>query len=138
MMGSIKVSRPILLCVCLVAVQVFAQRPAHYTHHESDLLNAMELFDKGHYGAAQYEFEEVANAISDDHSNTKVEAEYFAALCAVKLFNDDAGARMTDFVLMHPESPRTVTVRKELFFYHFVQRLLVPFCCFVPLEVVAH
>jgi TolA-binding protein len=99
-----------------------AQKPAHYERRDADLLNAMELFDKGHYGAAQYEFEQVADAIDDKHAIVRMEAEYFGALCAVKLFHDDAGSRMTDFVMLHPESPRAGEVRKELFLYQFEQK----------------
>lgn len=121
-MGSMIKSGTLLLFGCLWVLNVKAQQPAHYQQREADLLNAMELFDKGHYGAAQYEFEEVANGISDEHAVVKIEAEYFAALCAVKLFNDDAGSRMNDFVLRHPESTRSAEVRKELFFYQFAQK----------------
>lgn len=99
-----------------------AQKPAHYEHRDADLLNAMKLYDKAHYGAAQYEFEQIASSIDDEHALVRMEAEYFASLCALKLFHDDAGARMTNFVQRHPESPRAASVRKELFFYEFEQK----------------
>ena len=45
------------LGLCLFAS---AQRPAHYDQQDADLLNAIDLFGKEKYGAAQFEFMRVA------------------------------------------------------------------------------
>lgn len=106
----------------LLAVNVQAQRPAHYEHRNADLVHAQELFAKAKYGAAQYELERVVDRIADQHDPTRTEAEFLSALCAVRLFNDDAGHRLLAFIDHHPEDLHVGTVRYELFRHAFAQK----------------
>lgn len=99
-----------------------AQRPAHYDHRDADLINALELFGKAKYGAASHEFQQVVNRISDAHDPTRVEAEFYGALCAVRLFNEDAGYRLLTFMSQHPEDLHVPAVRFELFRHSFNQK----------------
>ncbi|MFN3876492.1 MAG: hypothetical protein ACK4L7_11340, partial [Flavobacteriales bacterium] len=80
-----------LLAALAMASGLSAQQPAHYDHQDADLLNALELFAKEKYGAAQFEFQRVAARIGDPHDPRRTEAEFHIALCSVRLFNDDAG-----------------------------------------------
>lgn len=94
---------------------LWAQRPAHFEHPDADLVHAQELFDKAQYGAAQYEFERVVDRITAPHSGTRITAEYHSAICAVRLFHDDAEHRMAAFIDRHPESPYVQSIYLELF-----------------------
>lgn len=111
---------PGLLALLLAPVQ--AQRPAHFEHRNADLVHARELFDKAKYAAAQYELERVVQRIADPHDPTRTEAEFLAALCAVRLFNDDAGHRLLAFIDHHPEDLHVGTVRLELFKHAFARK----------------
>ncbi|HRH38367.1 MAG TPA: CDC27 family protein, partial [Flavobacteriales bacterium] len=106
----------------LFALPLVAQRPAHYDSKDADFTNGLELFSKAKYGAAQYEFQHVIERIGDRFANTRVEAEYYSALCAVRLFNDDAGYRLLTFMDEHPEDLHVPAIRFELFKYMFAQK----------------
>ena len=99
-----------------------AQRPAHFEHRNSDLVHALELFDKAKFGPAQYELERVVDRISDVHDPNRTEAEFYSALCAVRLFHDDAGYRLHAFMQEHPEDLHVGVVKLELFKYAFAQK----------------
>ncbi|MBL0128212.1 MAG: tetratricopeptide repeat protein [Flavobacteriales bacterium] len=116
--------RPLLAVVALLlfALPGFSQRTAHYEHADADLINAMELFDMAKYGAAQFEFQRVAERVPDLHDPTRTEAEFYMALCSVRLFNDDAGYRLLTFMSEHPEDLHVPAVRFELFRYAFAQK----------------
>lgn len=101
---------------------VMAQRPAHYDHRNADLANAMDLFSKAKYGAAQHEFQGVVARIADRFDATRVEAEFYSAICAVRLFNDDAGYRLHAFMDEHPEDLHVPAIRFELFRHAFAQK----------------
>jgi TolA-binding protein len=111
---------PGLFVVLFAPVQ--AQRPAHYEHRDADLARARELFDKAKYAAARYELERVVQRISDPHDATRTEAEFLAALCAVRLFNNDAGHRLLAFIDAHPEDLHVGAVRFELFKHAFARK----------------
>ena len=114
--------RLLLAVTLLLALPTHAQRPAHYDHRDADLVNALDLFSKAKYGAAQYEFQQVIERVSDRHSGTRVEAEFYSALCAVRLFNDDAGYRLLTFMDEHPEDLHVPAIRFELFKHMFAQK----------------
>jgi len=108
--------------VLFFAANGLAQRPAHYAHQDADMARAMELFDKAKYGAAQYELERVVERITDDHAPLRTEAEFYSAICAVRLFHDDAGYRLNAFMQEHPEDLHVGTVKLELFKHTFAQK----------------
>jgi TolA-binding protein len=121
---SIRRARPLILLVLLLALALpgTAQRTAHYDHSDADLINALELFDMAKYGAAQFEFQRVVDRIADRHDPTRTEAEFHVALCAVRLFNEDAGHRLLTFMSEHPEDLHVPAVRFELFRHSFAQK----------------
>jgi TolA-binding protein len=106
----------------LLTLGVTAQQPAHYAHRNADMANALELYSKAKYGAAQFEFERVVARISDRNDPVRVEAEFHSALCAVRLFNDDAGYRLLTFIAEHPEDLHIGAVRFELFKHAFAEK----------------
>lgn len=111
-----------VLALVLLAGPVAAQRPAHYEHRNADLANAMDLFAKAKYGAAQYEFERVIDRLTDRSDATRTEAEFMSALCAVRLFHGDAGHKLLAFMDNHAENQHIPAVRFELFKHAFAQK----------------
>src|SRR5438128_1172887 len=67
-----------------------AQKTRIYTYEDVDLKNGLDLFEKEKFGTAQYYFDLVIRKTSDPNSLVRIDAEYYAALCAVELFNKDA------------------------------------------------
>ncbi|MEZ4739476.1 MAG: tetratricopeptide repeat protein [Flavobacteriales bacterium] len=104
----------LVLPLSLLLSAAMAQRPAHYEHRDADMEHALTLFDKAKFGAAQYELERVVDRIADAHDPTRTEAEFYSAICAVRLFHDDAGYRLNAFIQEHPEDLHVGTVRFEL------------------------
>lgn len=119
---SHRIRRSLLAVPLLLGLPLLAQRPAHYDQRDADLVNGIDLFSKAKYGAAQYEFQRVVERIGDKFNGTRVEAEFYSALCAVRLFNDDAGYRLLAFMDEHPEDLHVPAIRFELFKHMFAQK----------------
>ena len=85
----------------------------------SEFNRAMDLFNKEKYAAAIRLFD---SYIQEGKGNTSIrieEAEYYAALSALKLFNPDAEYRMLIYLSKHPESPRLNEGRISLADYFY-------------------
>lgn len=108
---------------CLAAgVAVHAQRPAHYERSSAGLAHAMELFDKAQYGAALFEFDRIVEQTHDRHADKRIEAEFWGAISAVRLFHGDASERLLAFMEKHPESFHVEAVELELFRHYFERK----------------
>ncbi|MDB5133025.1 MAG: tol-pal system protein YbgF, partial [Mucilaginibacter sp.] len=77
---------------------------------------ATELLDKGKYAAAaeqfrlveQYKYKTTTQSqFESELSLTKENAQYYEALCALELGNDDAESMFLRFIKEHPENPLT-------------------------------
>jgi TolA-binding protein len=113
---------PAALSLVFVALGATAQRPAHFDHANADFVHAHELFDMAKYGAAQYGMDGVRDRIRDPQDATRTEAEFYSAICAVRLFHDDASHRLLGFIDAHPESFRVAAINLELFRHYFNQK----------------
>ncbi|MFZ2339245.1 MAG: tetratricopeptide repeat protein [Bacteroidales bacterium] len=85
----------------------------------SEFNRAMDLFNKEKYAPAIRLFD---SYIRDAKDNTTIhldEAEYYAALSALRLFNPDAEYRMLIYISGHPESPRLNEGRISLADYFY-------------------
>ncbi len=80
---------------------------------------AMELFSKEKYPAAIRLFDEFVKDEENSDLLAKSDAEYYAALSALRVFNADAEFRMVSFINNHPESPRLNLARMELADYFY-------------------
>ena len=78
----------LLVPVVLISIGAFGQRPAHFENAKADFTHAHELFDMAKYSAAQYEMERVVGRIRDPHDATRIEAEFYSAICAVRLLTE--------------------------------------------------
>ena len=81
-----------------------AQKTAVYDEPEATYRSAMELFHKGVYGPAKDKFSTTISSIENCEDEMRVSAEYYNAICAVELFNDDAELLLRDFIESHPQS----------------------------------
>ncbi|MBL0047826.1 MAG: tetratricopeptide repeat protein [Bacteroidetes bacterium] len=93
----------IFLLSLIYAPPSSAQKTIIYTDKDADFKLGMELFAKEKYGAAQKVFQKVIES-AKPQTEERVDAEYYTAICALELFNDDAEYLLTQFVQKHPES----------------------------------
>ena len=67
-----------------------AQQSLVYAHDNAVFKRAQELFKAKKYVAAQRKFQQSYDGIEEPHSEVKMNAEYYIAVCALELFNKDA------------------------------------------------
>lgn len=96
----------IIIFLGFTSLQIVAQRNEFYTHPNAVYRDALDLFDKEQYAAAQKRFEDYLKLGLDRRDEQVSAAHFYIASCAMELFNDDAGDLMLDFVRTYPESPR--------------------------------
>jgi len=95
-----------LITLVLMSVGFFsnAQKTFIYENDISYYKNAIELFDKAKYAVAQKHFLIYAEITSDREN--KINAEYYAGVCAMELFNADAITLLNNVVTKYPENPK--------------------------------
>ncbi|HOY30668.1 MAG TPA: tetratricopeptide repeat protein [Bacteroidales bacterium] len=109
-----------VFCVILLmaATAADAQKTTNYRKPMAEYRDAIELFNKEKYGAAQEKFSqllETTNYPVEKRSN----AAYYHALCALRLFNADAENLIMAFIKDHPENPKVNHGYYELADYYF-------------------
>jgi tetratricopeptide (TPR) repeat protein len=104
----------------LICIALFSQKTAIYTNPDADLKSALELFQRQKFGSAQKQFSKISERYASEPNNlVRIDAEYYAALCALELFNKDAELLLKKFIAQHPESPRTQTAYFHLGKYNY-------------------
>ena len=80
---------------------------------------AMDLYGKQKYAAAQQIFDEIALGTLSRTDLTTADAYYFAGVCSEKLDNNDASYRLEEFLRLYPQSGRCNMARFYLgnFYY---------------------
>ncbi len=104
----------IFLLLLVPAACTFSQQTTVYNPPDADYKLAIELFQKQKYGSAQKQFEALIPVIKDRNSLVRTDAEYYAAVCAMELFNKDAEVLLKNFIANHPESPKVRQVNFQL------------------------
>ena len=92
------------LIITILSGGAIAQKTAIYDQPSANYQDALALFIKQQYGPSQQLFQKTINNIDDKYSIMRIDAEYYKALCAVELFNDDAELLLLKFIEEHPES----------------------------------
>ncbi|POY35181.1 hypothetical protein C3K47_16510 [Solitalea longa] len=99
-----------------------AQATAEYTVNET-YRKALELFDSQKYASANELFRQVytevnstTNSSYDPSKNTttKVNAEYYAAVCALELNNKNAESELLSFIKTYPDNPKSKTAKFQI------------------------
>jgi len=99
----------------------------------SDFNRAMELYNKEKYAPAIMIFDDYVKKHAGRPDIKIMEAEYYAAMSALKLYNPDAEYRMTSFLARHPESPKTNEARITLADYFYQNRNYRKACSYYEL-----
>lgn len=114
----------LLLCVLFLAFfsSVEAQKTASFTSIDRFYREALDLFDKEKYAAAQRKFEEFIAIKQDPLAERSVNAEYYAGLCAMNLYHKDAEYRLEQFVENHPASAWSKRAYFELAVHNYKRK----------------
>lgn len=99
----------LLLCVCS-----FAQPNTEVYSNHPEFKDALDLYNKEKYSAAQEKFAYAQKKINNPQNEFYIFAEYYQAICALALFHDDAEDRLADFLLNYPESKWNNNIHFEL------------------------
>jgi tetratricopeptide (TPR) repeat protein len=67
---------------------------------------ALNLYQQGQYAQAQWRFDQVRGAEASYDRQTRANATYYAARCAMKLYNGDASDRVERFAELYPGNAR--------------------------------
>ncbi len=81
-----------------------AQKSMIYTDPDLEYKTGLELFGKQKYGVAQKHFEDAIEAYGDLNVEFKANSEFYSALCAIELFNEDAEYKISKFIAERPEN----------------------------------
>jgi len=108
----------LLFFVFVQLLVVHAQNTS--THNASDrkYYDGMELFDKQKYVAAKSIFQQYIQEYPQDIK--AIECEYYVAVCALNLFNDDAEYLFSNFIAKYPNHIKAGRAGYDLgnFFYN--------------------
>ena len=72
------------------------------------------LFDKEKYSSAQYYFKEVINKFDNPQDEIRINAEYYFAVCALKLYHRNVETILSRFALDHPDHPKSKNIYFQL------------------------
>lgn len=114
-----------LLLVSLTSL-LDAQQSLVYAHGNADFKRAKELFVAKKYVAAQRKFKQVFDRVEEPHSEVKMNAEYFIALCALELFNPDAEHLLVEFIEANPQSPKVPKAKFQLGQFNYRKKRWTP------------
>ena len=117
---SLKHTVSVLVTLILCSV-VTAQQTFYHTAENRQYQQGIELYQNGKYSAAQQILDKYAHDHAGDNSDQLSNCDFYAAMCAVKLFNNDAESRVVKFLNDNPENP----LRNEAMFNlagYFYQR----------------
>ncbi|SMO65648.1 tetratricopeptide repeat protein [Solitalea koreensis] len=109
----IKKQTTLTLALLLLTLTTYAQQTAYYTVN-STYRKAIELFFSQKYASANELFRQVYTENNATRNNThdessislaKIDARYYAAVCALELNNNNAESELLSFINNYPENP---------------------------------
>jgi tetratricopeptide (TPR) repeat protein len=109
----------VLLALMAMLAPVWAQKTTADERRRELYREAMDLYGKQKYAAAQQIFDEIASGAQARTDLTMADACYFAGVCSEKLDNNDASYRLEEFLRIYPQSARCNMARFYLgnFYY---------------------
>lgn len=116
-MDRIKLAFSILLLSC--SIGVYAQKNELQRNNFS---LGIDLFENQKYSAAQQHF----NAFIKEKSASReqmIDAEFYSAICGLRLYNPDGELAIRQFITKNPESPRVYRAYFELGNYLFHEQM---------------
>ena len=110
-----------LLFIVAFSTTIIAQESAINSANTSDFYKAVKLYNNKAYATAQQLFVEVSEK-SENHKNRKADADYYDAMCAVKLIQDDANEKVLEFVRKYPHNNKKEKAFLNVGNYYFANR----------------
>ena len=109
----------LLLLFLFLAFSVSAQESL-YTQPSEYLFNSgVDMMDRANYGSARQYFERY---LASNDSTRRMDAEYYRALCALKLYNLDGEQLINRYIADYPSSVKAQLAYYELGVYFFQDR----------------
>ena len=97
----------LLILFCCSSLNVsYSQKNSIYNDPEAGYRKGLELFDKEKYNAAREFFNKTIETVTDVQSEIRISSEYYAAICAVELYHNDAEYKLLKFINSHPENSK--------------------------------
>jgi TolA-binding protein len=96
----------IISALILCGLNSFSQKTMSYTDPDLEYKTGLELFEKMKYGVAQKHFQNSIELYGDLNIEFKANAEYYSALCAIELYNEDAEYKISKFIAENPENSK--------------------------------
>ncbi len=112
--------RTIILAVLMaLGLGAVAQKATGDERQRELYRQAMDLYQKQKYAAAQQIFDQISDRQEGGGDLTTADACYYAGVCSEKLDNDDASYRLEEFMRLYPQSSRCTMARFYLgnFYY---------------------
>ncbi len=86
--------------------EAFTQKSMIFTDPDLEYKTGLELFEKQKYGVAQEHFQNAINSYNESNVEFKANAEFYSALCALELYNEDAEYMISRFIVERPENSK--------------------------------
>lgn len=105
---SKKIILAFFIILLLNTFEIQAQVPQISTHDNNPILlydQAKKLYDKEHFASAYEKFAEYISFVKKEDSYFEGNAKFYSAVCALELFNNDAGKHFEDFLTEYPDHP---------------------------------
>lgn len=109
-----------LFCCFCVVLATWAQKTEFQTNTDAQFHRAITLYNNKAYSGAQRIFREVSQTTSK--VNVKTDADFYDAMCAIKLNQTDADNRVLEFVKKHPYSAKKEKAFLNVGNYYFANR----------------
>lgn len=100
---------------------IIAQKSSINANENASFHKAMRLYNDKAYAASQALFREVS-LHSEKHHNLKADADYYDAMCAIKLVQDDADEKVLQFVENYPYNSKKEKAFLNVGNYYFANR----------------
>lgn len=108
----------ISIIITFSSLTTVAQKTANYQNPVHIYQAGLELFQKEKFGSAEEKFNEIIQ-LNNVPYEMKANANYYKAVCALMLINNDAPELSCNFVKNYPENPKTNTLNFLLADYYF-------------------
>lgn len=112
----------ILISLFVISVSGFSQVELNQSNADQLYQKANKYFAKEKYVIAQDFFEKAIDAYAESKSVNKINAEYYASICALELYHKDAEKRISDFIIKYPESPLSNLANWQMGRYYFREK----------------
>ena len=109
----------VIVFATLAVTPVLAQKTTPMQRFDQDYQQAMDLYRKAKYVAAQHQFDQLVQRQGNERGTKIADAVYYAAVCAQELGNGDAMYRMEEFLRLYPESSHANMVYLYQGNYHY-------------------